>query len=187
VDVEMDYRSITSIEMDVDISKCVPFCKESKDKHIAQANTYETLLSITGKGFLSETIMWNMDADAAVARIKVTIDGAVVLWTNNGGVRNSFCGFTQEHFLHDIAVSTTQTNVSVRDTVLANSFIVNRTTPFPCVRTYDVYPDFPETDQVSGMLHVITSHIFFKTSLLIEITNANINDHIAYRLRGGNY
>ena len=168
----------------IDLTRCMPFVFEAVDKCVAVTNVYETLLSITGSGFLSEALLFNQDGNGA-ARLKITIDGTVILWCNSA-TQNKACGFTREEYLKGVLLSVLGVGEEcvIRSISSSNSLT---TTIQPVVKASATYPTFPSSDQQDNICHIFNSSIFFEYSLLIEIATATIANDLSYRLVGGNY
>jgi len=161
--------------VDVDVSKCVPFRKEERLKHTAVDGVFETLLSASGKGFLSEMLLTNQSNSNKVA-VKITVDGVVVLWSSTISGTGSFCGFIQESSLSFNAYMKARVpNTNGASALLGLSMNTNPS------------PVFPLSTEVVDNNLVLQSPIFFKTSLLIEISSAYNADNLSLRYVGGIY
>jgi len=157
----------------VDVSSCFPFLGQSKTKHVAVSSVFETLLSITGKGFLSEAIITNSSASSNKASIKITIDGAVVLWTNSN-ITNSFSGL--------IPVTSLK-----RSGTTAEMFIQQPVDGYFSDIYRMISADFPLTTEQANKTLIMLTSLYFRTSLLIEILCDSSADVLKYRYQGGSY
>ena len=173
----------------VDISNCIPFVREQTAKLVVADNTYETLLSITGKGFLSKAILWN-ETNTSLIRIRITIDGIVVLWVEGGGQWKSI-GMCQQTDVYPLSQTNTYANLAFQ---LPNSAQAGATTssgPFPSVDYFSggsAYPNFPSTSLKGGICYIFESLLYFKQSLLIEISTTNhTTNAMGLSIKGGNY
>ena len=115
----------------IDISNCIPFVREQTAKLVVADNTYETLLSITGKGFLSKAILWN-EINTSPIRIRITIDGIVVLWVEGNGQWKSI-GMCQQTDVYPLSQTNSYANLAFQYPNSAQAAATTTSGPFPSV------------------------------------------------------
>ena len=169
----------------IDVTRCIPFTKESNVKTIVVANTYETLLSISGKGFLTEAILQMIDTQVSYG-IKITIDGTVVAWSSTAN-RYRFIGLSQYNNLFIIATNNTLSTGTFRVINDAGGGTDIPHGDFP-TRPGEIVtaPGFPSTAEKANGIYLLSAPVFFQTSLLVQIMCQSGNN-LSYRLQGGYY
>lgn len=149
-----------------------PYCNISKFTS-SVTDSYETVLSISGKGFISKAIFYgdphNPDYDpenpgqpADFGQVRITVDGEVVILAKHGpsgGLYARVSGFLQDdqilyasdsgQKLHTLMGWISGTNLEIR-----NSYIIPGVYPYPTESLAKVCP--------------LTTPVYFKNSFLVE-------------------
>ena len=169
----------------IDVTNCIPFHVEGY-MNVAATSQYETLKSISGKGFLKEAIIQDYSGASGSVKMKITVDGSVVSWTSTDG-QFSWTGLSQYDLLYPVATSSAVTSLGFRK-INVEGFGsdvggTNSGWPRPNPQANLAYP---QATELSGVCYILSSPVFFKTSLLIQVMCTQ-NDLLNYRLQGGNY
>jgi len=132
-------------------------------------NTYETILNISGKGFISACYVSNIDT--ATGQMKITVDDSILLQavTNNDG---SFTGFASID--HQVQKSSAD-YVGVRmplSSSIASITIMN-------------VLGLPFNDEGVRFFIFLPKPIFFNTSFKFEVQSNNTSKNILYTYMGG--
>lgn len=157
----------------VDKSACIPFGNTYGS--IALTTAYQTLQSITGKGYLDTVIFMG---HSNVHSLRITIDG-VVKFEGSGNASTGVVGVTKRDLLLTIATSTTASTLAVIAPNSPNSTLQLGVTP-------SFFVGFPYTANVTQgtTLSMITDSIYFSSSLLIEV-KSGVAHGDSYYLSGG--
>lgn len=131
------------------------------------ANVWATAVSVTGKGFLTKGIVFSNTA--ALAKIRITVDGTLVNLTN-ANATSSISGILQTNQVYTdptTAVVRALRPVTTNLELLANGTRLG----------------YPETGDTPGYV-LIDNPIYFQNSLLVEIM-ATATTAIQYDVSGG--
>ena len=152
-----------------DWSKYTPFTKGAQ-KTIATGGVYETILSVTGKGYLSRAILESHNA--ALARIRITIDGVQKILVKSSNLL-VIVGMMQ---LSEVSTHDSSSKIAIREP--------NFQTGVGTVGNPQSVAEYPATGDTQSMVY-LPQPIFFNTSLLIEVTHATNGGNVNYEYQGG--
>lgn len=141
---------------------------------IAVSNTFQTLLNITGEGYLYKAVGCNIEGITKTSKIKITVDGVVKVWTkNSGALKDSLTGLVVEEFTKPVSATypippaTLCPSATVGELKLYNLMIPNTLS-------------YPQASEVAGCI-IIPKPVYFSSSLLIEITTDDtVANHYQY-------
>ena len=137
----------------------------------ATANTFSTLLSITGKGVLTKALIGTDNAH--LRRLRITIDGTVVFYGTSstaGSYYTGSVGILQSADLLQI----TQNSANLAGAIINNAlFSVSNNAQYPLA-----------TEQVASIANgsnaILSNGIRFNSSLLIEIMSNSPSETINF-------
>ena len=154
-----------------DWSKYTPISEINSFTAGTPADTYETVFSISGKGYLSDFIGRTTDAGGEDVKMRITIDG-VVIFAGYSTNSSSFCALIQ-------------TSKSLIDSTGDLMIIDANGTGFANFAGTWSFVDYPHTDDTElEAVTFLAQPIFFNASLLIEVKAAASSAFVC-RVEGG--
>jgi len=136
---------------------------------ITTGGTFETMLSVSGKGFLTRAVLVSPDG-SATGQIRVTVDGVVKVLNQAPVSTGGMCGVEQINS----STATTGSYMAHRVPGLGRSIVSANNT----------VAEYPTISGVENIIY-ISMPIFFDTSLLIEATSSISGSQIRYEYQGG--
>jgi hypothetical protein len=136
----------------------------------AVANAFQTVLSITGSGYISK-MLFACTNTTYPATVRVTIDG-VVVWLGTTVSTTALAGFLLEEYLHFSSG--------------AGLYTRHLTTLISLSTSATVLVEYPYTANVTNPIYaILASPIQFRSSLLIEYTTTNTPGGATITVLGG--
>jgi len=142
-----------------DIREYTIFRDEKTGILVNEINTYETILNITGEGFVYNAIATIGDS-STTGKLRITIDGTNYITCKlNSGV---YCGFSQESSIRGIG--------EIGNIISHGSLIQN----------------ISFNDDTASVFFIFSSPIIYYQSFKIEVQSSSLANGVSYRYFGGN-
>lgn len=148
----------------IDVTTLEPFNRDVGS--VTGTGTYQTILNISGKGFLESFYSWQNGP--AAFNLRITVDGVVKALLGNTVASKAIGVATKADILD--AVTQGQSGIRTPNTVT----IPTLATPVTAFKSY------PTIDGSDGLILLGSTPIYFYQSLLLEINNAGGVYHYHY-------
>lgn len=148
----------------IDVTSLTPFQGETS---LTSSGSWQNLVSITGKGFINTCVV---ACNAAIpVQIRITIDGIIQVNQTSGASPNLYVGLAQKN---DLYASTNVGYVGVRGTKTSAVYGVTMMQSLPATVN-------------ANAIAVVGYPVYFKQSLLVEVSIGGAGNTILYRYDGG--
>jgi len=152
----------------IDKSRCTPL--NAYNREVALDTSYQTLLSINGKGFLDHFIIRNNNSGAGLF-LRITVDGVVKFHSRVDGTGDaSVLGVIKREFL------LSRGTADIAGFLNPNSFDI--------YTTYLVEYPYTDTSGTTGKIALMAESIYFTSNLLVEVMSTS-SQTAAYSYSGG--